>query len=51
MCVCIIRGEHPKAQPKVFLEKPGIEPETPGVQSIAVIHYNTAASRYRLPET
>ena len=34
------------AQPKVFLEKPGIEPATPGLQGIALIHYNMAASRH-----
>ena len=32
-------------------EKLGIEPATPGSQGIALIHYNTAASRHRLPET
>ena len=26
-----------------FMEKPGIEPETPGLQGIALIHYTTAA--------
>ena len=30
ICVCITRQEHPKGQPKVFLEKPGIEPAIPG---------------------
>ena len=24
-----------------FMEKPGIEPATPGLQDIALIHYNT----------
>ena len=32
------------AQPKVVLEKPGIEPETPDLQGIWLIHYTTAAS-------
>ena len=27
-----------------FMEKPGIEPATPGLQDIALIHYTTAAS-------
>ena len=27
-----------------FMEKPGIEPATPGLQSIALIHYTTAAN-------
>ena len=30
ICVCIIWREHLKAQPKVFLENPGIETATPG---------------------
>ena len=34
----------PKGSPKaVFMEKPGIEPATPGLQGIALIHYTTAA--------
>ena len=28
-----------------FLEKPGIEPATPGLQGIALIHYTTGASQ------
>ena len=27
-----------------FVEKPGIEPATPGLQGIALIHYTTGAS-------
>ena len=27
-----------------FMEKPGIEPTTPGLQGIALIHYTTGAS-------
>ena len=27
-----------------FMEKPGIEPATPGLQAIALIHYTTGAS-------
>ena len=30
ICVCIILWEHPKTKPKVFLDKPGIKPATPG---------------------
>ena len=33
-----------KAQPKVVLEKPGIEHVTPGLQGIALIHFTTVAS-------
>ena len=38
----------PQGSPKVvlcgFKEKPGIEPATPGLQGIALIHYTTGAS-------
>ena len=27
-----------------FMEKPGIEPATPGLQGIALIHYTTGAT-------
>ena len=30
------------------MEKPGIEPETPGLQGIALIHYTTGASPIRI---
>ena len=37
----------PEGSPKVvlcgFMEKPGIEPATPGLQGIALIHYTTGA--------
>ena len=29
-----------------FMEKPGIEPATPGLQGIALIHYTTGASLF-----
>ena len=31
-----------------FMEKPGIEPATPGLQGIALIHYTTGASLVNL---
>ena len=31
-----------------FMEKPGIEPATPGLQGIALIHYTTGASQKNL---
>ena len=35
----------PIGSPKVFfMDKPGIEPATPGLQGIALIPYTTAAS-------
>ena len=42
----------PEGSPKVvlcgfygFMEKPGIEPATPGLQGIALIHFTTGASQ------
>ena len=44
ICVGFITGT-PKGSPKgVLMEKPGIEPATPGLQGIALIHYTTVAS-------
>ena len=44
----------PEGSPKVvlcgFMEKPGIEPATPGLQGIALIHYTTGASLILLSE-
>ena len=38
----------PEGSPKVvlcgFMEKPGIEPATPGLQGIALIHYTTGVN-------
>ena len=42
--MCILWREHRKAQPKVVLKKPGIEPATPGLQGIVLILYTTTAS-------
>ena len=44
MCLFFYDGSTPKAQPKVVLQKPGIEPATPGLQGIELIHYTTAVS-------
>ena len=42
ICVLVLLREHPKAHRKrFFTEKPGIEPATPGLQGIALIHYTT----------
>ena len=43
-CMCIVCLGHPKAQPKMILEKQGIEPAPPGLQGILLIHYTTVAS-------
>ena len=46
ICVGFKTGT-PKGSPKVgFMEKPGIEPATPGLQGIALIHYTTGAYSY-----
>ena len=31
-----------------FMEKPGIEPATPGLQGIALIHYTTGRFRFNI---
>ena len=47
LCVYYMTGA-PEGSPKVvlcgFMEKPGIEPATPGLQGIALIHYTTGGS-------
>ena len=47
LCVYYMTGA-PEGSPKVvlcgFMEKPGIEPATPGLQGIALIQYTTGAS-------
>ena len=43
------RGHGFKSHPTDW-EKSGFEPATPGLQGIALIHYNTVVSRHRLPE-
>ena len=54
LCVYYMTGA-PEGSPKVvlcvffmvfFMEKPGIEPATPGLQGIALIHYTTGASLF-----
>ena len=45
ICVFINMTGTPEGLTKSgFMEKPGIEPETPGLQSIALIHFTTGAS-------
>ena len=48
VCVYFLWQKHLKTQQKVVLEKPGIEPETPDLQGIALIHYTMAASEFAL---
>ena len=44
LCVYYMTGTPEGSTESGFMEKPGIEPATPGLQGIALIHYTTAAS-------
>ena len=44
MCVYYMTGTPEGSTESGFMEKPGIEPATPGLQGIALIHYTTEAS-------
>ena len=46
VCMCVLWREHPKAQMKVVLEKLGIQPATPCLQGIELIHYTMAYQGY-----
>ena len=41
LCVYYMTGTPEGSTESVFMEKPGIEPATPGLQGIALIHYTT----------
>ena len=41
LCVYYMTGTPEGSTQSGFLEKPGIEPATPGLQGIALIHYTT----------
>ena len=43
-CVFFMTGTPKGSTESGFMEKPGIEPGTPGLQGIALIHYTTGAS-------
>ena len=45
MCVYYMAGTPEGSTESGFMEKPGIEPATPGLQGIALIHYTTEASQ------
>ena len=47
LCVNYMTGTPEGSTESGFMEKPGIEPATPGLQGIALIHYTTGASRFR----
>ena len=44
LCVYYMTGTPEGSTESCFMEKPGIEPATPGLQGIALIHYTTGAS-------
>ena len=44
LCVYYMTGTPEGSTESGFREKPGIEPATPGLQGIALIHYTTGAS-------
>ena len=44
-CVYYMTGTPEGSIESGFMEKPGIEPVTPGLQGIALIHYTTEASQ------
>ena len=44
LCVYYMMGTPEGSTESGFMEKPGIEPATPGLQGIALIHYTTGAS-------
>ena len=44
LCVYYMTGTPEGSTESGFIEKPGIEPATPGLQGIALIHYTTGAS-------
>ena len=41
LCVYYMTGTPKGSTESGFMEKPGIEPATPGLQGIALIHYTT----------
>ena len=45
LCVYYMTGTPEGSTESGFMEKPGIEPATPGLQGIALIHYTTGASQ------
>ena len=46
LCVYYMTGTPEGSTESGFMEKPGFEPATPGLQGIALIHYTTGASHY-----
>ena len=48
LCVYYMTGTPEGSTESGFMEKPGIEPATPGLQGIALIHYTTEASLHHI---
>ena len=46
LCVYYMTGAPEGSTESGFMEKPGIEPATPGLQGITLIHYTTGASLF-----
>ena len=44
LCVYYMTGTLEGSTESGFMEKPGIEPATPGLQGIVLIHYTTGSS-------
>ena len=49
LCVYYMTGTPEGSTESGFMEKPGIEPATPGLQGIALTHYTTGASQIIKP--
>ena len=49
MCVYYMKETPEGSTESGFMEKPGIEPATPGLQGIALIHYTTEACFLAFP--
>ena len=50
LCVYYMTGTPEGSTESGFMEKPGIEPATPGLQGIALIHYTMGAFPYYIGE-
>ena len=48
LCVYYMTGTPEGSTESGFMEKPGIEPATPGLQGIALIHYTTGGSLMKI---
>ena len=48
LCVYHMTGTPEGSTESGFMEKPGIEPATPGLQGIALIHYTIGASFFSI---